>query len=121
MERCNLTLSQFTTNAESQEHIHGRVINETFMGRVGLWRLRLDKRLDPQHLSWNTLPQRSSLLAAWDVSHGGRMETPEFVCASGSIMTFELACMGGDECRIDFNQPREHFTSTLFLMQSSSL
>ncbi|KAJ7822603.1 hypothetical protein B0H13DRAFT_2376579 [Mycena leptocephala] len=121
MERCNVTLSPFIYNAEPPERTTVGAVNDTLIGRVELWRLGLRTRLDPQDLSWRTRPIRSLLLASWEFTSGRRMETPEFLCESGSIMTFELACAGEDDCRIDFNQPRENFTSTLFLMQSSSL
>jgi hypothetical protein len=114
MERCNVTLSPFIYNAEPPERTTVGAVNDTLIGRVELWRLGLRTRLDPQDLSWRTRPIRSLLLASWEFTSGRRMETPEFLCESGSIMTFELACAGEDDCRIDFNQPRENFTSSTF-------
>ncbi|KAJ6540554.1 hypothetical protein B0H19DRAFT_1381617 [Mycena capillaripes] len=128
MERCNLTLLPFVPPPpRSGTHGH-RAVDETkatgtFKGRVELYRLRLDnERLNPETLSWDTRPARvGDALASWDVSNKGRVDTSEFACPSGSIMTFELACAGASDCQVDFNQPREHFTSALFLMQSSSM
>ncbi|KAJ7150743.1 hypothetical protein C8R46DRAFT_1229677 [Mycena filopes] len=131
MERCSLNLSVPGPAAPSEEDSHRHLrtrapaLAETLKGRVEVWQLGLDKRLDPTALSWNTRPLRSLLLASWHLSESQeaqQLTSPEFVCASGTIMTFELACAGKAECEVDFNQPREHpATSTLFLIQSSSM
>ncbi|KAJ7028060.1 hypothetical protein C8F04DRAFT_69279 [Mycena alexandri] len=125
MERCTLNLTTpaaMAGDAVDHGHIHDRAPTETSKGLVELWQLKLDRCIDPTALSWSTRPRRSHLLATWDVSHRSNVGTLDFVCASRSIMSFELACAGEGACQVDFKQPREHpTTSTLFLIQSSSL
>ncbi|KAK7006726.1 hypothetical protein R3P38DRAFT_3601443 [Favolaschia claudopus] len=138
MEKCNitLTLSPSPSPPSSHSHEHGTKSHtrspSTLKGKVDIWRLDIDshKRLDPQTLTWTTRPPRASLLKSWELTDNAieqrrRYETPEFKCASGEIVTFELACRGDGEgeegCEVDFNQPREGFGTNLFLMQSSSL
>ncbi|KAJ7589609.1 hypothetical protein C8J56DRAFT_784707 [Mycena floridula] len=99
MERCTLRLSTGTSNT--------RDIGTELTGRIELWKLHQKGRLDPNLLSWKTRPQRSLMLASWDASSANRMETETFLCASNSILTFELACAQEQNCRLQFNQPRE--------------
>ncbi|KAK7050726.1 hypothetical protein R3P38DRAFT_2866602 [Favolaschia claudopus] len=126
MEKCNITLSLSPSPLSSHGHsTHSHTRSpaspspSTPRGKVDIWRLDLNKKLPPSTLSWNTRPRRSSLLTSWDLTAKQRYETPEFKCASGEIITFELACE--ESCEVDFNQPREGFVTNLFLMQSSSL
>jgi hypothetical protein len=110
MEKCTLTLSTGMT-PPSSGHSHGRDMHEHEpdhpRGHIDLWKLDQDRRLDPRFVSWKTRPQRSRLVTSWDLAHSESLRTEEFVCASTSILTFELACVGQEDCLLDFTQPRE--------------
>ncbi|KAJ7780143.1 hypothetical protein DFH07DRAFT_950196 [Mycena maculata] len=122
MEKCTLTLSTGMTTPDSG-HSHGRDMHEHVhpMGQMDLWKLDQDRRLDPHLVSWKTRPQRSRLVTSWDLAYSTSLRTEEFYCKSTSILTFELACSGQEDCNLDFTQPRENPESALLLIQRSSL
>ncbi|KAF8205914.1 hypothetical protein K438DRAFT_1578626 [Mycena galopus ATCC 62051] len=122
MEKCTLTLAMNIPRSTSHGH-HGREM-ETHVhpnGRMDLWKLDQDRRLDPQVVSWKTRPQRAGLVTSWDLAHSASLRTEEFPCKSTSILTFELACSGEENCTLDFTQNKEEPESALLLIQRSSL
>ncbi|KAJ7485124.1 hypothetical protein B0H11DRAFT_1806448 [Mycena galericulata] len=108
MEKCTLTLSTSLTAPAPG-------------GRMDLWKLDKDRRLDPHDVSWKTRPSRSRLVISWDLGHSAALTTDEFPCKSTSILTFELACSSRADCTLQFIQPRNAPESAFLLVQRSSL
>ncbi|KAJ7060893.1 hypothetical protein C8F01DRAFT_968553, partial [Mycena amicta] len=90
MERCSLELALTPTTTGSQSQYH-------FQGHIDIWQLALSEWLDPETFSWNKRPERMRLAATWDVdpftgSQKRKLNSTEFDCTSGKIVTFEIAC-----------------------------
>ncbi|KAJ7818317.1 hypothetical protein B0H14DRAFT_2520484 [Mycena olivaceomarginata] len=123
MEKCTLTLSTGMAPPASGHHgrRHAGHAHPPPTGRMDLWRLDQARAIDPQRLSWRTRPKRSRLAASWDLAHSASLRTDEFACKSTSIITFELACSGQEDCLLDFTQSKEGSESAFMLIQHSSL
>ena len=63
---------------------------QSFAAQV--WRLQTPRVADPSQLSWRTRPEREILDTVWVIHAGSTLETNEFHCPSGSILSARLAC-----------------------------
>ncbi|KAJ6489249.1 hypothetical protein C8R47DRAFT_478946 [Mycena vitilis] len=119
MERCSLMLRSSVRNSQSGNH-HGRDMLEHRTGSVDVWRLDEGKRINAQYFSWSTKANRRDLMASWNLSTTEHLETGEFGCQSGLILTFELSCSSND-CHLEFVQTKERPRTALLVIQRSSL
>ncbi|KAJ7664448.1 hypothetical protein DFH06DRAFT_323722 [Mycena polygramma] len=119
MERCSLAFRSSVGKSQSGNH-HERDMAEHWTGSVDVWRLDEGKRINGQSLSWNTRANRRDLMASWNLSTAEHLETGEFDCKSGSILTFELSCSSND-CQLEFIQTKEKPRAALLVIQRSSL
>ncbi len=115
MERCNLMLvvptsAELLADSEGHHHHHERrSTKEVALSKdpftLDIWRLEAFDNIDPRTLSWSTKPRRLTSLAQSHVKPGKRieLESPEFYCAAGSLVTFEVTCTS-PLCHLAFEQ-----------------
>ncbi|KAJ6602436.1 hypothetical protein DFH09DRAFT_899664 [Mycena vulgaris] len=91
MESCVITLTMPSRN--SSQTI-GQLENH-----LDVWRLKEDRKLDFNKLSWKSKPERSRLLGRFSITSGTTQQLVGFSCVSGTYLTIEIACtIPGPDC-----------------------
>lgn len=105
MERCRLMLAAPTAEELSRANSDKTVTISNSPFSLDIWIINSGKPISPDSLSWWSKPERNELLMSYHVLPGTAVyaESPEFVCPSGSLQTFEVSCRS-ENCLLQFQQ-----------------
>ena len=85
---------------------------------IDVWALAVDRKVDLQRLSFNTLPRRISKIGTFTPRYNTTERLPGFRCESGTYHAFLLACPRGAaklDCRVDMTSTKEELVGESIL------